>query len=143
MVALMPSFFVPNEARIEVNSYVLIFCVAVSALTGILFGLAPALQSSRPDLVAALKDDAHSSGASVGGRTRALLVVVEVASSVVLLVSAALTIRGFIALQQVELGFRPVRVMAVGLPLPSTRYSTWEQRNRFAQELPVVALRQD
>ena len=88
MVALMPSFFVPNEARIEVNRYVLFFCVAVSALTGILFGLAPALQSSRPDLVAALKDDARSSGASVGGRTRALLVVVEVALSVVLLVSA-------------------------------------------------------
>ena len=71
MVALMPSFFVPNEARIEVNRYVLFFCVAVSTLTGVLFGLAPALQSSRPDLVAALKDDARS-GAS-GGRTRAAL----------------------------------------------------------------------
>src|SRR5215813_8983862 len=135
MVALMPSFFVPNEARIEVNRYVLFFCVAVSALTGILFGLAPALQSSRPDLVAALKDDARSSSASAGGRTRALLVVVEVTLSVVLLVSAALTIRSFIALQQVDLGFRPERVTTVGLPLPPTRYQTWEQRNRFAQEL--------
>jgi len=135
MVALMPTFYVPNESRIEVNGYVLFFCVAVSALTGILFGLAPALQSSRPDLVVALKDDARSSGASVGGRTRALLVVVEVALSVVLLVGAALTIRSFIALQQVDLGFRPERVMAVGLPLPPNRYSTWEQRNRFAQEL--------
>src|SRR5262245_2423598 len=135
MVALMPSFFVPNESRIEVNAYVLIFCVAVSALTGILFGLAPALQSSRPDLVGALKDDSRGSGASAGGRTRALLVVVEVALSVVLLVGAALTIRSFIALQQVDLGFRPERLMAVGLPLPPNRYSTWEQRNRFAQEL--------
>jgi predicted permease len=135
MVALMPSFFVPNEARIEVNSYVLYFSVAVSALTGVLFGLAPALQSSRPDLVTALKDDARSSGSSAGGRTRALLVVVEVTLSVVLLVSAALTIRSFMALQQVDLGFRPERVMAVGLPLPPNRYQTWEQRNRFAQEL--------
>ena len=59
----MPSFFVPNEARIEVNRYVLFFCAAVAALTGVLFGLAPALQSSRPDLVAALKDDARNSGA--------------------------------------------------------------------------------
>src|SRR4029434_9753836 len=55
--------------------------------------------------------------------------------SVVLLVSAALTIRSFMALQQVDLGFRPERVMAVGLPLPPNRYQTWEQRNRFAQEL--------
>jgi putative ABC transport system permease protein len=135
MVALMPSFFVPNEARIEVNRYVLFFCVSVSTLTGILFGLAPALQSSRPNLVATLKDDLRSSGSSAGGRTRALLVVVEVALSVVLLVSAALTIRSFIALQQVDLGFRPERVMTVDLPLPPRHYSTWEQRNRFAQDL--------
>jgi putative ABC transport system permease protein len=135
MVALMPSFFVPNEARIEVNSYVLFFCVLVSALTGILFGLAPALQSSRPNLVATLKDDARSSGSSAGGRIRALLVVVEVALSVVLLVSAALTIRSFIALQQIDLGFRPERVMTIDLPLPPRLYSTWEQRNRFAQNL--------
>jgi putative ABC transport system permease protein len=107
----------------------------VSALTGILFGLAPALQSSRPNLVATLKDDSRSAGSSAGGRTRALLVVVEVALSVVLLVSAALTIRSFIALQQVDLGFRPERVMNIELPLPPRRYSTWEQRNRFAQDL--------
>src|SRR6266540_3372610 len=135
MVALMPSVSVPTEARIEVNRYVLFFCVTVSALTGILFGLAPALQSSRPDLVAALKDDARSSGASAGGRTRAALVVIEVALSVVLLVGAGLTIRSFVALQQVDLGFRPERVMSVGLPLPPQRYATWEQRNRFAREL--------
>jgi putative ABC transport system permease protein len=135
MVAFMPSFFVPNEARIEVNRYVLFFCAAIAALTGILFGLAPALQSSRPDLVAALKDDARASGASAGGRTRALLVVVEVALSVVLLVGAGLTIRSFVTMQQVELGFRPERVMSVGLPLPPQRYATWEQRNRFAREL--------
>src|SRR5215467_13010534 len=135
MVALMPKFFVPNEARIEVNSYVLFFCVAVSTLTGVLFGLAPALQSSRPDLVTALKDDARGSGASAGGRTRALLVVIEVALSVVLLVGASLTIRSFASIQQVDLGFRPERVMSVGLPLPPKRYATWEQRNRFAREL--------
>ncbi len=135
MVTLMPEFLVPNEARIEVNNYVLYFCVTVSVLTGILFGLAPALQLSRPDLVTALKDDARVSGGTGGGRTRALLVIVEVALSIVLLVSAALTIRSFLALQQVDLGFRPERVMAIGLPLPPNRYTTWEQRNRFAQEL--------
>jgi predicted permease len=136
MVALMPDFYVPNEARIAVNGWVLLFCVVVSMLTGIIFGLAPAFHSSRPDLTEALKDAARGSGtAARGGRTRGLLVVAEVALAVVLLVSAGLTIRSFIALQQVNLGFQPERVLMVGVPLASTRYATLEQRNRFAQEL--------
>ena len=135
MVTLMPSNFVPNESRIEVNILVLFFCVGVSLLTGILFGLAPALQSSRQNLVEALKDEGRGSTASAGGKTRASLVIVEVALAVVLLVSASLTIRSFIALQKVELGFQPEQVMAVGLPLPPKRYATMEQRNRFAHDL--------
>src|SRR3989454_6585201 len=66
MVALMPSFYVPNEARIEVNDYVLFFCAIVSTLTGILFGLAPALQASRPNLVEALKVEGRGSRVSAG-----------------------------------------------------------------------------
>jgi putative ABC transport system permease protein len=135
MVALMPGYYVPNEARIEINRHVLFFCAIVAVLTGILFGLVPALQSSRPDLVEALKEDGRGSGASAGGKTRALLVMAEVAMAVVLLVGAGLTIRSFIALQQINLGFRPEGVMTVGLPLPPKRYATWEQRNRFAREL--------
>jgi predicted permease len=135
MVALMPSFFVPNEARIEVNRYVLFFGLLVSVLTGILFGLAPALQCSRPNLVDALKDESRGSSALTGGKMRAALVIAEVAMSVVLLVSAGLTIRSFVALQNVELGFRPEQVTAVGLPLAPQRYATLEQRNRFAREL--------
>jgi putative ABC transport system permease protein len=135
MVTLMPSFFVPNEARIEVNDRVLFFCVIVSLVTGILFGLAPALHLSRPNLTEALKDESRGSGASTGGRTRGLLVIAEVALSMVLLVSAGLTSRSFIALEQVELGFRPEHVMVVDLPLPPKKYATWVQRNLFAQEL--------
>src|SRR5262245_2975590 len=135
MVALMPSFFVPNEARIEVNRYVLFFCVTVSALTGILFGLVPALQSSRPNLVGTLKDEAREFSALIGGRTRASLVVVEVALSVVLLVSAGMTIGSFVASHHVELGFRPEQVMSLTLPLSPRRYATPAQRSRFAEEL--------
>ncbi len=135
MVTLMPSNFVPNESRIEVNGLVLFFCVSVSVLTGILFGLAPALQSSRISLVDKLKDEGRSSSAAAGAKVRAMLVVVEVALAVVLLISASLTIRSFIALQKVELGFQPAQVMAVGLPLPPKRYATLEQRNRFARDL--------
>ena len=135
IVGLLPAGNIPNEARIEINGYVLFFSILVSVLTGIIFGLAPALQSSRPNLVEALKDQARNSGASAGGRTRASLVVVEVALSVVLLVSAGLTVRSFIALQNIELGFRPERVMVVDLPLSPRRYQSWEQRNQFGAEL--------
>jgi putative ABC transport system permease protein len=135
MVALMPSNFVPNESRIEVNRLVLFFCLGVSFLTGVLFGLAPALQSSRQNLVEALKDESRGATVSAGGKTRASLVIVEVALAVVLLVSASLTIRSFTALQNVELGFHPEHVMTVALPLPPTRYATLELRNRFAHDL--------
>ncbi|MDB6039307.1 MAG: hypothetical protein JWM99_3148 [Verrucomicrobiales bacterium] len=134
-VALMPGNNVPAEARIEVNRYVLSFSVIISALTGIIFGLAPALQSSRPNLVETLKDEGRGSSGLTGGKTRGFLVITEVALSVVLLISAALTIRSFVALQQVKLGFLPERVMTIGLPLAPKRYPTPELRNRFAREL--------
>jgi putative ABC transport system permease protein len=134
IVALMPSFFVPNEARVTINGSVLVFAFVVAVITGILFGLAPALQASRPDLIDALKD--RSSGAGPrSGRLRSGLVVVEVALSVVLLVSAGLTIRSFIALQQVDLGFQAEHLMMVDVPLPPARYPTLAQRNQFARQL--------
>ena len=136
LVALMPESLVPNEARITINSYVLLFCVVVSMFTGILFGLAPALQSSRADLTGALKDAATGSGsAAQSGRIRGMLVIAEVALALVLLVSAGLTIRSFVALQQVDPGFQAERVLLLGVPLNPKRYATLEQRNRFAQEL--------
>jgi len=133
---LMPVRLVPNEARIEVNRHVLFFCLGISTLTGILFGLMPALQSSRQNLVESLKDEGRASTTAKGGKLRASLVIVEVALAVVLLLSASLTVRSFIALQKIELGFQqPEQLMGVGLLLPPQRYATWEQRNRFSQNL--------
>jgi putative ABC transport system permease protein len=134
IVALMPEFYVPNEARITVNAYVLLFSAAVSVFTGILFGLAPALRCSRPDLVEALKDAGRSTAAgAAGGKTRGLLVIAEVSLSVVLLVGASLAIRSFANLQKVDPGFQPGRVLMVGLPVPPKRYATYEQRIAFTQ----------
>jgi predicted permease len=136
IVALMPEFYVPNEARVTMNGTVLLFSFGLAVLTGILFGLAPAFQSSRPDLTEALKDGARGTGAgAAGGRLRSLLVVTEVTLSVVLLVSAGLTIRSFVALQQVNPGFETERLLRVGLPLAPARYATLEQRNLFAERL--------
>jgi putative ABC transport system permease protein len=136
IVALMPEFYLPNEARVTLNLPVLLFSLAVSLVSGILFGLAPALRSSRPDLVEALKDSSRGAGTSErSGRLRGLLVVAEVALSVILLVTATLTIRSFVALQQVDVGFQPDATFLVGVPLQPRRYATLEQRNLFGREL--------
>ncbi|PYR61557.1 MAG: hypothetical protein DMF85_01880 [Acidobacteria bacterium] len=136
IVGLMPEFYVPNEARVTINTPVLIFSFAVSVLTGIAFGLAPALQASRPDVTDALKETGRGGGtAARGSRLRSVLVVAEVALSVVLLVSAGLTVRTFLALQQVDTGILADRVLMMGVPLPPAAYPTLEQRNLFAQQL--------
>ena len=135
IVALMPEFYVPNESRVAINTPVLLFSLAVSLLTGIVFGLVPALQGSRPDVVESLKGSRGASESAGGGRTRNLLVIAEVALSVVLLVSAALTVRTFMVLQRVDHGIRADNVLMIGVPLNATKYTTLEQRNLFGAEL--------
>src|SRR5438874_5406429 len=110
IVGLMPEFYVPNESRVAINVPVLVFSFGVSLLTGVVFGLAPALHSSKPDVTDALKA-ARSTGAGAhGGRMRDLLVVIEVALSVVLLAGAALTVRTFFILQSMDAGIKTDRV---------------------------------
>jgi predicted permease len=136
IVALIPNNYVPNEARISINLYALVFCGCVSVATGILFGLVPALRCSRPDLVDALKDSGRSlSGAAQGNRTRSVLVIAEVTLSVVLLIAASLTIRGFFELQNLDTGFGRNHVLVVNLQLSPNRYSTYDQRISFAERL--------
>ncbi|NUR55044.1 MAG: ABC transporter permease [Acidobacteria bacterium] len=135
IVALMPEFYVPNEARVTINLPVLLFSLAISVATGIVFGLAPALQASKPDATDALKAGRSTSAGAQGGRTRNALVVAEVALSVVLLVSASLTVRTFFVLQHVDSGMNADRVVLMGVPLPPTKYATLAQRNGFAEAL--------
>jgi putative ABC transport system permease protein len=136
IVTLMPEFYVPNEARISVNGYVLAFSAGISVLTGIVFGLAPALECSRLQLVETLKDATKGAGTSAaGGQPRNLLVVLEVALSVVLLMGAGLTVRGFVNLQKTDVGFQPERVLMVGLQVSPKRYATYEQRIAFTEDV--------
>ena len=138
IVALMPMGYVPNEARVTLNGWVLLYSVGVSMLTGVLFGLVPGLQCTKPDLNEALKDGGHAAGTGSGAhstRTRNTLVVVEVALSIVLLVGASLAIRAFVELQRIDRGFNAERTMILQIPLDPNRYPTLEQRNRFSQEL--------
>jgi predicted permease len=136
IVALIPPDYVPNEARIAINGWVLLFSLGVSMFTGILFGLAPALRSSRPDLVGTLKDGGGGATGSLRGRSmRSWLVVAEISLSVMLLAGASLAVRGFIQILHVDPGFQPARVLRIDITLAPKRYPTWQQRNNLDRAL--------
>jgi putative ABC transport system permease protein len=136
IIALIPPDYVPNEARITINGWVLLFSLGVSMLTGILFGLAPALRSSRPDLVETLKDGGGGATGSVRGRAmRSWLVVAEISLSVILLAGASLAVRGFVQLMNVDPGFQPQKVLRIDVTLAPKRYPTWQQRNTLDRNL--------
>ncbi len=132
-VALMPAYIGPFATRISVNGSVLIFSVGVSLVTGILCGLAPAVQCSRPSFVAALKDTSSTNVA--GMRMRSFFVFTEVALSVSLLFGAIVTARGFLKAQALTRGFQNVRILTIGLPLSPSRYPTYEARVAFTRSV--------
>ena len=131
---------VERVTAVTVDAPVLLFTVALSVLTGLLFGLIPALQASRTNVQDALKEGTRGSAGLHGGRIRNVLVVSELALAVVLLVSAALLIRSFWRLQQVDPGFDKEHIVAasVWLPAPndpqSSPYFKPEMRAVFFRE---------
>jgi len=133
--ALLPSA-VPRIGEIGVDGRVLGFTCALTVVTGLLFGVLPALRASQTALTEALKAGSRSLGGSLGSqRLRAALVVSQVALTVVLLTGAGLLIKSFVLLQQTPLGFRPERLLTARIALPRSAYSTPQQRQSFAQRL--------
>jgi len=136
LVALMPQQIIPAEAVIRLNLPVLLFTLAVTVLTTIIFGLAPALQVVRRDLNDPLRDSGKgTSGGSAHGRLRNAVVVLEVAVSLTLLVAAGLLMRSFVALRDVHLGLQPDHIFVARLPLPEDRYKTSDQVAGFFRPL--------
>ena len=118
LVRLSPANLV-RLGDVSVDKTVLLFTLVVSVATGILFGLVPAIQASNPDLQETLKDAARgATGGARRNRVRNLLVISEFALALMLLVSAALLIRSFRQLQQVDPGFNPQNVLTARLWLP-------------------------
>jgi predicted permease len=118
---------VPRLAEISVRSDALWFTLLISIGSGILFGLAPALRIARVDLLTTLKDsDRGSAGASAmwgrGNNLRRLLVIAELAISVVVLILAGLLLRSFIRLQHVDPGFNPSNVLTLELTMSGDKY---------------------
>ena len=122
LIALSPED-IPRLDQIGIDGRVLGFTVLVSLLTGLLFGLVPALQASKPDLNESLKESGRSSTAGVERRrVRSALVVLEVALSLVLLIGAGLMIKSFTQLQRIDLGFNPDRLVSMNIQLSRTKY---------------------
>jgi len=116
---------------VTVDTTVLLFGLATSTLTGLLFGFAPARQLSALDVNEDLKQSARGASGARQRRMRAVLVTGEIALSLVLLVAAGLTVRSFVQLQRVPPGFDPDRVVTVSISPTPTRYGTQEARAEF------------
>jgi len=128
--------FVPGMNNIAVNYQVLGFTLALSVLTGILFGIAPAIQASKPDLNETLKEGGGK--APSGGKRHRLLnglVVVEIALSLVLLVGAGVMMKSFLNLLKTDPGFQGDNVLTMNLLLPRAKYPEISRQVAFYQEL--------
>lgn len=134
LVSLKPANL-PRLAEINVNRTVFLFTAAVSVLTGILFGLAPAWQVSKTDLNEGLKESGRGSDAPRRHRMRALLVISEVALSFVLLIGAGLMIRSFSRLLAVDPGFKTDHVLTAFISLPVAKYPKREEQVTFFDRL--------
>ena len=136
LVAFIPTGAIPQEAEIRIDTPALLFSLGLSVLTALLFGLAPALQSVRRDLVEPLKDCGRGvSGGFRRGRLRNALVVFELALSLLLLSGAGLLMRTLVAMQTADLGFNPANLLVARLPFPNGQFKTAAEKQRFFSAL--------
>jgi putative ABC transport system permease protein len=135
LLKVMPSE-IPRLDSVGVDARVLLFTLALAAFTSLVFGFVPALQASRADLRETLKEAGRSTGAAVfRQRFRRLLVVAQVALAVVLVVGAALLVKSFWRLRQVDPGFNPEHVAVLSLSLPQSKYAEWQKISAFYSQL--------
>jgi predicted permease len=134
LLAVVPVDLLRGEA-IGIDGSVLLFTLCTAAGTGLVFGIAPAIQGSRADLNDALKDGVRSVSEHRGQWLRRTLVVAEVALALTLLVGAGLLIRSFARLQGVDPGFRPDNLITFSVALPRAKYDTPASRAQFFELL--------
>jgi putative ABC transport system permease protein len=136
LLAGLTSLKIPRLAQAGIDLRVLAFTLAVSVLTGVLFGMAPAWHASRFNLFLSLKEGGRASSESKhASRARNMLVVAQVSLAVILLVGASLLIESMVHLTRQSPGFDPNNVMVFNLDLPDARYGKPEQSAAFFREL--------
>jgi predicted permease len=128
----------PSTGEIVIDKQVLLFALALAIGTSVVFGLFPWLHAARPDLATILREHRTAGKPSrkvVGINARSLLVVGQVAMSIVLLIGAGLMIGSFARLRKVELGFEPSNLLTMQVVLPPSRYETDRTKGVFYQQL--------
>jgi putative ABC transport system permease protein len=133
---MLPPFFLPAVARIDMDVRVLVFAVALSMATGVAFGLAPALHATKPDLSSAMKEGGRGAAGDGGRRRlRGALVVIEVALAFILLAGAGLLVRSFFDMMSVPLGFDPTNVLTLRLPMAADRFARPEELTAYVRSV--------
>jgi putative ABC transport system permease protein len=136
IVANLPEFSFPHEAAIQINVPVLIFCILVAVGTGILFGLSPAWQLSRPEVSQVMQSNSRKAVGNVRGRrVHNALIAGQIALTLVMLAGAGAAIQGFLRLANTHLGYDPHNIMSVGIPLHEGAYKTWEERVAYFEQM--------
>jgi len=132
---------IPRLADVTLDGAAMGFTLGISVLTGVVFGLAPAWQLSRADLNEALKEGARgASGGTAAGRTRNLLVVAEVALSVVLLAGAGLMLQSFARMLRAERGFQPEHLLTAELDFSVSGFTSWVRPSATRPQVPLRAV---
>ncbi|MGE0887196.1 MAG: ABC transporter permease [Blastocatellales bacterium] len=126
---------IPRANEISLDWRVLLFTFGVSILTGVLFGIVPAIQTTKADLHETLKEGGRSAAAATKHWVRSVLVVAEIALALAVLVGAGLLVKSFMRVQEVNPGFNPQGLLTMSLSLPDFKYSEAPQRANFYKQL--------
>jgi putative ABC transport system permease protein len=136
LIPRLPDHSYPYEADFHINFAVLFFSVGLALLSGIVFGLFPALQSARPEISQVMQAGTQRLTGSVKGRRlHTALIAGQIALTLLLMTAAGAAIQAFIRMNQVPLGYEPKHVMSVIIPLRENAYTTWADRSRFFEQL--------
>jgi predicted permease len=136
IVPRLPEYSYPYEADFHVNLGVLCFSVGVALLSGIVFGLFPALQSAQPQISQVMQAGTRRLTGSVKGRRLHMaLIAGQIALTLLLMSAAGAAIQGFIRMNRISLGYDPRHVMSVAIPLHENAHTTWADRSRFFAQL--------
>ena len=136
LVRWLPEYSFPHEVAININLPVLSFCVVIAIIVGVLSGLAPAFQMSRPQLAQLMQSSSRrSTGGARSKHTHGVLVAGQIALTLLLLTSAAAAINGFVRLVRTDLGYDPHHTMSVGIPVHQNVHVSWADRSAYFEQL--------
>jgi putative ABC transport system permease protein len=136
IVAWLPTHLFPPDVVVRINVPVLLFSAALALITSMIFGLVPALQSARPEIMQVMQASTRTTTGSVRSRRlHGTLVAVQIALTLLLLTAAGAAIDRFVRIMRVPLGYDPHNVVAVGIPLHENTYTTWQARTSYFEQL--------